>query len=281
MTDQLERVRLDYVGRLRRSLAGVSADVADEAVAEIEAHIEDALADRHDRGMEALLDVLERLGPPEVYARDLGLYLMVDRGYRNWSVRHMIGSARFWAMSTAAGAVVVLIFGLLYGLALAVTAAGAAKALLSDALEMPLGAALAGVPPLLLLAGGPLALLTITFVLRWFIGQYVVWARPLTRGGEAADAAWVARASRTILALAIAGLVVTVAAGLVAGAVRSTGTALVLELAPVAWTSPPAIVGFGGLVLFFLAPVIGLVWTVAEARRRGSEGVADEFGRGG
>ena len=269
MNERMTRLREDYLIRLRRALEGVSADVVAEAVDEISTHIDDALAARPDGGVDALLDVISRLGPPEVYARDLGLYLMVDRGYRHWSVRHMIGSARFWALSTVAGAAVVMIFGMMFAIALAATAVGAFQALFDIGIEAPFaGPLFERVPPFGLLAGGPLALLILTFALRWFIGQYVRRARPHTLGGEAADAAWVSRTSRTILALAITGLVVTVAAGLAAGAVAIDGSALVVDFAPVTERSPAALTGWLGLTLFFLAPMIGLVITVARARRR-------------
>lgn len=269
MSDRMARLRADYLMRLRRSLEGVSADVVDEAVDEISSHIDDALAARPDGGVDSLLDVIARLGPPEVYARDLGLYLMVDRGFRHWSVRHMIGSARFWALGTVVGAAVVMIFGLMFALALVATAIGAVRALFDVGIQAPLvGPLFQGVPPFGLLAGGPLALLILMFALRWFIGQYVQRARPHTLGGQAADAVWVSETSRTILVLAITGLVVAVAAGLAAGAARIDGTALVVDIAPLTESSPAAAAGWFGLALFFLAPMIGLLATVARARRR-------------
>ncbi len=270
MSDRMARLREDYLVRLRRALEGVSADVVDEAVDEISTHIDDALAARPDGGEDELLDVISRLGPPEVYARDLGLYLMVDRGFRLWSVRHMIGSARFWALSTVAGAAVVMIFGLMFAFALAATAVGALHALFGVGIEAPLvGPLFQRIPAFGLLAGGPLALIVLTFALRWFIGQYVRRARPHTLGGEAADAAWVSDSSRTIVVLAITGLVIMVAAGLAAGAARIDGSALVVDFAPLTESSPPAVAGWLGLALFFLAPMIGLLLTVARARRRG------------
>lgn len=259
MNAEQARIRDDYVARLRRALRRVTPDVAGEAEQEIRAHIEDALAARETQTVGALLDVLERLGPPEEYAPDVALYMMVDRGYRDWSLRHMIGSARFWALSTAAGAIVVLIFGLLYALVLAAIAAGIQQAVAD--LVRPDGRAyhvLPGVATWPLLTVGPAALLALTAVLRWFIGQYVQRARPMGLGGEDGEGAWARQTQRAILTLALIGLVVTVVGGLLAQGLRFEQSCRVYVDAA-ALRSPMALVGYVGLALFFLAPVIGLI----------------------
>ncbi|MEO8083952.1 MAG: hypothetical protein ABI780_09030 [Ardenticatenales bacterium] len=262
MNAELARIRDDYLARLRRALRRVTPDVAGEAEQEIRAHIEDALAARETQTVGALLDVLERLGPPEEYAPDVALYMMVDRGYRDWSLRHMIGSARFWALSTAAGAIVVLIFGLLYALVLAAIAAGIQQAVAD--LVRPDGGAyhvLPGVATWPLLTVGPAALLALTAVLRWFIGQYVQRARPMGLGGdggEDGEGAWARQTQRAILTLALIGLVVTVVGGLLAQGLRFEQSCRVY-VDSAALRSPMALVGYVGLALFFLAPVIGLI----------------------
>lgn len=265
MNDELRRIRDDYLRRLQRALRGVSADLATEIEREIRAHIEDALAARPEPTVGALLDVLDRLGPPEDYAPDLGLYMMVDRGYREWSLRHMLGSARFWALSTAAGAISVVIFGLLYAGALGVTAVGVGRLLglsvLDEAAEI-----LPGVPAGVLLLAGPAALVAITIVLRWFIGQYVRRARPDALGGEGVDDAWAGRASRRIVLLAMVGLVMLLLAALAAGAIHLDAGTLVIRLRPPEPTSWPALIGWAGILLFFLAPVIGLLWSTLGGR---------------
>lgn len=261
MNSELQRIRDDYLARLRRALRRVTPDVAAEAEQEIRAHIEDAMAARGAPTVSGLLDVLERLGPPEAYAPDVALYMMVDRGYREWSLRHMIGSARFWALSTAAGAVVVLIFGLLYAIVLAAIAAGLQH--VAADLVHPGGDGfhvLPGVATWPLLTVGPAALVALTAVLRWFIGQYVQRARPSGLGGDEGEGegAWARQTQRTILTLALIGLVVTVAGGLFARGLRfEQACRVTVDVA--ALQSPMAVVGYAGLALFFLAPVIGLV----------------------
>lgn len=277
MDERMASIRADYLSRLRLALDGVSADVVREVVDEFATHVDDALAARPGGGADALLDVIARLGPPEGFARDLGLYRMVDRGYRRWSIRHMIGSARFWALSTMTGTAVVLIFGLLYAIGLAATAIGLIRALSGVGVEAPLlGPLFQNLPAPGLLVAGPLALVVLTLALRWFIGQYVRRARPqglwgagpaTADGAEAADAAWVADTSRTIILLAMTGLLVVCIAGLAAGAARIAGSALVVDVAPLTVPSPSALAGWLGLTVFFLAPMLGLLLTVARDRR--------------
>lgn len=271
MTDDIARLRSDYLDRLRRALRGVGRDTSLEIEREITAHIEDALAARPHADIGALLDVLERLGPPEGYAPDLGLYMMVDRGYRAWSVRHMVGSARFWALSTAVGAIIVLIFGAMYAAALALTAAGVlriAAGIAGDA-RWPLPLPLHAVPTTALLIGGPAALGAITVLLRWFIGQYVRRARP-GPWSDQDDDAWSERAARAVVLFAFAGLALLATAGVLAGAASLEGGALVLRIRPpTAPLSIETLVGAVGLAIYFLSPVLGIL---VASRQHGTRG---------
>jgi hypothetical protein len=274
----MRRIADDYLRRLRRSVRGMSPDVVAEVEREIEAHIDDALAAREAPSVGDLLDVLERLGPPEDYARDLGLYLMVDRGYREWSVPHMVRSTAFWALSTVAGAVVVGIFGLLYVAAASLAVGGAvglfgpsAWLRLSELVrgqagaELPVGGDLP-VPGLGSLAVGVMALAGLTAVVRWFVGQYVRSARPHTAGAEDADSGWVDRSSRRILATALSGLALTLLAGLASGVYR-VGQVYDLDLPGDYFASPLALLSGLGMLVFLLAPVLGLIWTAAAERQ--------------
>ncbi len=272
MSSELQRIRDDYLARLRFALRGVTNDVTDEVVWEIEAHIEDAMSARGEAEVGALLDTLDRLGPPESYARGVALYSMVDLGYRRWSLRHMVGSARFWALSTLAGAVVVAIFGLLYLASFAALALGAQH--LMGAPVLP------GVPTAALITGGLLAPVAITVVLRWFIGQYVQRARPEPGWSDedGSDGGWVRATSRRILGLALVGLVVAAGGALASGALRVglldggvRGETYIAAIRPAAAASPAAWVGFVGLAVFFLAPVIGLISGVLRERLAGDE----------
>jgi len=266
MNPEQQRIVEDYLGRLRRAMRGASRDVIREADAEIRAHIEDALADRDEPAMGALFDVLDRLGPPEAYGRDLGLYMMVDRGYREWSLPHMIRSTVFWALTTLGGAVVVLIFGVLFAFGLGLIGLGA-MAYLAPGLTT--GGALPLAPPLpgwvMAVAGAVLAI-ALTSAIRWFVGQYVHRAGPHV-GGAAADGGWARRTERRILAVAATGFGATLATGFASGAYRFDAGAWP-HLPPDFRASPLAMVSGVALGVLILAPLIGVGWSVLVERER-------------
>lgn len=264
---ELDRIAEDYLRRLRRSMRGATPDVVGEAEREIRGHIEDAMRVRDRRSVGALLDVLDRLGPPEDYGRDLALYMMVETGYRRWSVHHMVRSTLFWALSTVVGGVVVLLFGLLYALGFVMVGVGLLEMLGGDRAGQLLPRPLTDASPPALALLGVILLLLLTALVRWFVGQYVRRARPHTIVGAAgADDGWVDRTSRRILAAAAAGFVVTVVAGVASGALQPDALAG-LRRPPDFLASPLAFVSGLGLALLLLAPVVGVLWTVIVERR--------------
>lgn len=272
MTDEMKRIADDYVGRLRRSMRGASPDVVAESEREIRAHIEDALAARGQPTVGALLDVLDRLGPPEDFGRDVALYMMVEAGYREWSLPHMIRSTLFWALSTLAGAVVVLIFGVLYAVAVVLVATAALIIVGFEGFGpgIPTPPAQTLKHPAVTMLAGLLLSVALTAVVRWFVGQYVKSARPHTLGGREAGDEWVDRTSRRILATACAGFAVTLVAGTVAGIYRFSSIRD-LVLPPDYGASPMAILSGVGLLVLLLAPVLGVLWSVlAESRANGT-----------
>jgi len=275
MNPEMQRMIEVYAARLRRGMRGATPDAMREAEAEIRAHIEDALAARGASSVGALRDVLDRLGPPEDYGRDLVLYMMVDRGYREWSVPHMVRSTLFWSLTTLAGAVVVLIFGMLYALALSLITAGAMRVVApwapplapSDAGGLPLGSLASAMPAAGLAATGIALAATLTVIVRWFVGQYVIRARPHTLAAGDADGGWARRTGRRILLVAVTGFAVTLAAGFASGAYRFDG--LRPALPPDYLASPLALLSAAGMVVLLLAPVLGMLWS-ALAERKGA-----------
>ncbi len=260
MSSEMQRIVDDYLARLRRSMRGASGDVVREAELELRAHIEDALAARGEPAVDDLLDVLDRLGPPEDYGRDLVLYMMVDRGYRDWSLPHMVRSTAYWGLSTLAGAVVVLIFGILYLLALGLLGLGLSSYLIA-AVPARLGSW--ALPWVLIVAGG-LLVVGLTLLVRWFVGQYVHHAEPHVLGIEAADGGWARRTERRILIVAALGCGLTLAAGFASGAYRFEGFWPVLP--PDFGASPLALASGLGLGVLLLAPVLGVLWSVRAER---------------
>jgi hypothetical protein len=264
MNPDLQRIADDYLGRLRACMRGASGDVAREAESEIRAHIEDALAARGEPTVAALLDVLDQLGPPEDYGRDLALYMMVDRGYREWSLPHMARSTLFWALSTVGGAVVVLLFGILFLLALGLAGLGAGLALSLFPFDPTLMVSRSGAVPWLLIVAGAVLLAGLTLLIRWFVGQYVRHAEPHVLGAGAADGGWARRTERRILAVAALGLVLTLSTGFVSGAYRFDG--FWPRLPPDFGASPLALASGLGLGILLLAPVLGVWWSAWTER---------------
>ncbi|MCB9177598.1 MAG: hypothetical protein H6648_10600 [Caldilineae bacterium] len=258
-----------YLQRLARGMRGASKDVAREAEREIRAHIEDALGALPAQSPEALMQVLERLGRPEDYGRDMALFMMVDRGYRERSLPHMLRSTLFWALTTVTGAVVVLAFGLLF--------AAASGLLLLGGLGLrgAAGGAVAWSAGGQLIAG-LLALLALPMSARWFVGQYVRHAVPGSQARRADREDWARRTERRILVTAAAGFALSLAAGLASGGFTiQPGEGLVdllTRLRPSGATPWAWLCGLG-LLLLGLAPLIGVAWS---ALRQGSEPEIDQ-----
>ncbi|MFC7274303.1 hypothetical protein ACFQS1_09950 [Paractinoplanes rhizophilus] len=69
MRTQHTDVVAEYLREVDLRLAGLPAQQRRELLADLAAHIENERADRHLRGEAELIEVLERLGSPEVVAR--------------------------------------------------------------------------------------------------------------------------------------------------------------------------------------------------------------------
>lgn len=70
--NELERQRIinDYLSRLDKALAGKPASERRELIEDVRGHIEEAWESSEDRSLTTLLNILERLGPPEAFADD-------------------------------------------------------------------------------------------------------------------------------------------------------------------------------------------------------------------
>ena len=75
---EADRLKAEYLARLGVMLHRAPADIRQDALLEVQSHIEDewqSLAG----DLSTLRTVLQRLGPPEEYGRDLALQLMLAR----------------------------------------------------------------------------------------------------------------------------------------------------------------------------------------------------------
>jgi hypothetical protein len=185
---------------------------------------------------------------------------MVDRGYRDWSLPHMARSTVFWSVTTMSGALVVLLFGLLYLLAFGLWGLGLSPYVIAS---VPARLGSWAMPWALVLAGG-LLIVGLTLLVRWFVGQYVRHAEPHVLGSGAADGGWARRTERRILAVAALGCSLTLVAGFGSGAYRFDG--VWPRLPPDFGASPLAVVSGVGLVVLLLAPILGVAWSVRAER---------------
>lgn len=102
-----DRIKAEYLERLRRVLRRAPQEIREDALLEVQSHIEDewhALGG----GVSELRIVLERLGPPEEYGRDLALQLILLHQGRRLSPARLAMAAVFWASSSLIGVIVLI-----------------------------------------------------------------------------------------------------------------------------------------------------------------------------
>jgi hypothetical protein len=295
--DEVERVKAAYLERLRRALRRAPAAVREDALNEVGSHIEDewrALREAGSHGeygrsvrggdLAALARVLERLGLPETYGRDLALQLLLQQGSGRRSPGRLMLAAFFWASTSLAGAVVVLSAAVVlgFGLGMVVVAIqnlrGRAVWLI-EAIDFQVfryqGAALRFPPqdwqPWLVALVGVLPALVVLAGLYRF---YTRWVRSrLVRRGlewlsdrpvEALPRGWERQAALATLGFAGLGLGNCLVFGLASG-LAPVGRAETLSLPEDFFSSLPSVLAFGGCLVFLCAPALGLLFT---ARRR-------------
>ncbi len=114
---EAERIQSEYLGRLRRTLRNAPAQVGEDAIREVQSHIED---EWHALGGDtpSLRTVLERLGAPEEYGRDLALQLMLNRPSGGNRLIMLGWATLFWASTSLLGSIVALCGGLMFGFGL-------------------------------------------------------------------------------------------------------------------------------------------------------------------
>jgi uncharacterized membrane protein len=107
---EINRLRAQYINRLRRVLRHAPLEIREDAVREVQTHIEDEWRVLGG-GLESLRTVLEHLGQPEEYGRDLALQLILShRG--KWPMSRLAVAAFFWTTTSLIGSIVV-VFSLL------------------------------------------------------------------------------------------------------------------------------------------------------------------------
>jgi hypothetical protein len=124
---EINRLQSQYIERLRRVLRRAPADIREDAIREVQSHIEDEWRNLGG-GQPGLCTVLEHLGPPEEYGRDLALQLiLLSKGKRPNPVR-LAAAAFFWACTSLIGGAVMILSVLVFGFAVGMLVVAIARA---------------------------------------------------------------------------------------------------------------------------------------------------------
>ncbi len=291
-----ERIRAEYLARLRRALRRLPADVREDAVAEVASHIEDewqALGGDEP----AMRDALERLGTPEGYGRDLALQLILLPSGGRASPARVVLAGLFWASTSLVGAAAVLCAALVLALGLGMVFVAVARLSGSDMMLIdarsyqfmsyratqlrfppagwpPLAVALAGIVPALAFFAG---------LYRFFRGwlrsrlaqrallpeqrQATVSNVPSPAAGQEVEPlprGWERRAALATTAIALLSVIGCMLFTIL-GEMVSLGRGASLSLPADFFRTPLTFLAFLATLAFLGSPVLGLLWAV---RRR-------------
>ncbi len=282
---EIDRLQAEYLGRLRRLLRRAPPEVREDALSEVRAHIEDewrALGG----GLTALRTVLQRLGPPEEYGRDLALQLILLHGGRRRLATRVALAAVFWASTSLIGGVVAIGATLIFAFALGMLATAIARAL---GVPMMLVAAThyqafgyhseqvyfppeTWSPALIGLVGLLPAVITFAGLYRsltlWMRTRLAQRGLALVTSGRSTvpPPGWERRALLAILAFAALGmggcLLFTILSGLIP--IGHPGT---FQLPDDLFHTPLTALAFVSGLVFLVSPVLGLLWAARRTAR--------------
>ncbi len=282
---EAERIQDEYLGRLRRMLRRVPADIREDAIDEVRSHIQDEWASLGTNVTE-LQTVLERLGPPEQYGRDLALQLMLMRGHGHRTAMMLAWAALFWASTSVIGSLVVLAAALVFGfgvgmVVVAVDRARGVPMMLIDARSYrvlfyyaervrfppetwnPAVIALVGVLPAVLFFAG-----LYRFASVWLHSHLAKRGLQVVvdKRAETMPQNWQRGAMVATTTLAILGLAGCVLFSLLGNLIK-IGEATSLSLPQDFFRTPLTALAFVSAVLFLGSPVLGLLWSARQMRR--------------
>ncbi len=278
---EFERIQAEYLKRLRHQLRGVPPALQEDAIREVQAHIEDG-CHGHPNDLAALQAVLERLGPPEDYGHELGLQLLLQANRAHPSLNLMIWTGFFWASTSIAGAFVILGATLVYLFGLAFLADGIVRLInpsaqinmirMNDTLLIP-----ALWPPLNMVVGVAI-MIGLTYALIFLVRS---WSRgKLSRRGLAATLnretvifprGWERRATLAIVAVALLGFLSCSIFGALGG-LLPIGNYGPMSLPQDFFRNSLSFLAFIGAMVFLLSPVLGIVWAVRREQRKDASG---------
>ncbi len=282
-----DRLQAEYLERLRRLLRRAPPEIREDALREVQSHIEDEWQ-AMGGDLPALRTVLERLGPPEVYGRDLALQLiLLQRGDHRMPARLAL-AAIFWASTSLMGAVVMILSTLIFSLALGMLFVAIGRALGSSLVLLdfrdfqffhyhvarwsfppitwsPILIGLAGVIPAVAIFAGLYRFLSIW--VRSRLGQSAL-SRVITEQPSRLPLRWERHAVLAMLAFAILGLTSCLLFTML-GERIVVGNPSSMALPDDFFSNPVMVLaGLAGLV-FLLSPVLGLLWAAKNNNSNG------------
>lgn len=270
---EYDRLYTEYLNRLRRQLRGVPDAIREDAVREVQAHVDDGC--RESGGdVAALQVVLQRLGPPEDYGYDLGLQLMVQAARRQWSLPMLAWAGLFWASTSLVGAVAALGSLVLYVAGLAFLADGVVRVLgLSVSIVSWNGVTYPPAwPPLVNLALGAVLVVLVTGLLRRMVsawGRSRLAARGLAPSTAQPTAAlppgWDRHATSTMAVVALLGLGSCAVFGAL-GRLYPLGYSGSMSLPQDFFKNPLTVLAFLGILVFLASPALGILWVTRRSR---------------
>lgn len=272
----------EYLDRLRKVLRRAPVDIREDALREVLTHIEDewqALG----RGDDAMHQVLDRLGPPETYGRDLALQLMLQSGSYRRKILPLIKGAIFWASTSLFGSLLVMAAALFlaYGVGMLIVAIirqGGNSMMLVNATNSqifgmevekllfppqswsPLGIAMVGILPVLVVF-----LVLYRFYIHWVRSRLAAkgleWIS--SSKNQVLKAGWERRAVLSTLVFALIGSS-TCALFTIVSEITTLGQPSQLSLPQDIFRNPMLLLAFLGGLVFLSAPVLGVLWAARK-----------------
>ncbi len=280
-------MQAEYLERLRRLLRRAPPEIREDALRDVRSHIEDEWR-AMGGGLPALHTVLERLGPPEEYGRDLALQLILQHGGDHRMPARLALAAIFWASTSLIGAVVMILATLFFGFALGMlfTALGRAfgsSMVLLDFRDFqffhyhiarwsfppftwsPVLIGLVGLVPAVAIFAGLYRFLSIWVGSR--LGQSAL-SLVITERSSRLPISWERSAVLAMLAFAILGFT-SCLLFTVLGERIVIGNPSSISLPDDFFRNPVMILAYLAGLVFLLSPVLGLLWAAKNKNSKG------------
>ncbi len=263
--------------RLRHQLRAVPSSLREDALQEVQAHIEDGCS-LHPEDVSVLQAVLDRLGPPEEYSHELGLQLMLQANRAHPSINLLVWTGVFWASTSIFGALVMVAATIIYIIGLSFLFDGIIRLVspnvnltmirLNDFVLVP-----AWWPPVNLIVGILIIYLftcaLIFLVRRWSQGKLSRRGLAVTLKRDALVFAkgWEWRTTGTIFVTAFMGILGCSIFGAIGG-LFPFGQSGPMSLPKDFFKNFFTFLAFIGGMAFLLSPVLGIVYSTWREQRK-------------